>query len=88
MRLRRCHSLTSLTVESYAGSRRAVPEVPEWLNAAGIASGPVFRAVTRGGRVSDDALADASVARIIKKRARQAGIDPAFCNTESLRAAA
>jgi site-specific recombinase XerD len=76
-------AVVSLVVEDPRAS--CVPEVPVWLRAAGIQSGPVFRAVTRGGRVSGDALADESVWRIIKERARQAGIDPAFCNTESLR---
>ena len=49
-------------------------------------SGPVFRAITRGGRVSGDALADDSVSRIIKKLAGQIGVDPAFCSFASLRA--
>ena len=77
-------AVASLVVED--SPRPCVPEVPVWLRAAGIQSGPVFRAVTRGGRVSGDALAEDSLARIIKERARQAGIEPAFCNTESLRA--
>jgi len=63
-----------------------VPEVPVWLAAAEISTGPVFRAITRGGRVSGDAMADDSVSRIIKKLAGQIGVDPAFCSFASLRA--
>lgn len=64
----------------------AVPEVPVWLASARITSGPVFRAITRGGRVSAEAMAPDSLSRIIKKRAGQIGIDPAFCSFASLKA--
>ena len=45
---------------------RPVEAVQTWLAAAEISAGPVFRAVARGGRVSDAALAAASAARIVK----------------------
>ena len=64
---------------------RPVEAVQAWLAAAGISSGPVFRAVAQGGKVSDDALADDSAARIVKRYARRVGLDPATYAGHSLR---
>ena len=64
---------------------RPVEAVQTWLAAAEISSGPVFRAVTRGGRVSGGALADDSAARIVKRYARRVGLDPASYAGHSLR---
>ena len=52
---------------------RPVEAVQTWLAAAEISTGPVFRAVARGGRVSCEALADDSAARIVKRYARRVG---------------
>jgi len=63
---------------------RPVEAVQTWL-AAEITAGPVFRAVARGGRVSDDvALVDASAARIVKLYARRVGLDVAAYSGHSL----
>ena len=56
-----------------------------WLAAAEISSGPVFRAVGRGGRVSCDALEADSAARIVKRYARRVGLDAAAYAAHSLR---
>ena len=56
-----------------------------WLEAAGITSGPIFRAVGADGRVRPDAVSDRSVARIVQKVAA-AGLDPATVAAHSLRA--
>jgi site-specific recombinase XerD len=64
---------------------RPVEAVQVWLAAARITAGPVFRAVTKGGRVSDEALADDSAARIVKRYARRVGLDPASYAGHSLR---
>jgi integrase len=56
---------------------RPVEAVQTWLSAAEISAGPVFRAVARGGKVSDAALVDASAARIVKLYARRVGLDAA-----------
>lgn len=50
-----------------------------WIAAAGIASGPIFRAVDRYGRVQDRRLNDKAVERIIRKYAPE-------CSGHSLRA--
>jgi len=64
-----------------------VPEVDEWLDAAGITDGPVFRPFLRNGRPKAVPITPHTVGRIVKERAGQVGIDPAFCSAESLRAA-
>jgi site-specific recombinase XerD len=57
-----------------------------WLEAVGAASGPVFRAINRHGKVRQRRLAPADVARIVKKLALRAGLDPAKYAGHSLRA--
>lgn len=57
----------------------------DWLDAAGITSGPVFRQITRSGRILDR-LTDRSVANIIKARAESAGMNPDQFSGHSLRA--
>jgi len=63
---------------------RPVEAVQAWLAAAGITSGPVFRAVALGGKVADDALADDSASRIVKRYARRVGLDAAAYSGHSL----
>jgi integrase len=64
---------------------RPVEAVQTWLASAEISSGPVYRAVTRGGKVSGDALADDSAARVVKRYAQRVGLDPASYGGHSLR---
>ena len=52
-----------------------VRALSDWLEAGGIASGPLFRAVDRFGRVRDAALSDRSVARIVQRAAAAAGFE-------------
>ena len=56
-----------------------------WIDTAALTSGPVFRRVTRTGAISSPLTAQ-SVALIIKKRARAAGLDPREFAGHSLRA--
>ena len=66
---------------------RPVEAVETWLAAAEITSGPVFRAVGRGGRVSCDAPEADSAARIVKRYGprRRVGLDAAAYAAHSLR---
>jgi hypothetical protein len=64
---------------------RPVEAVQTWLAAAEISSGPVFRAVARGGRVSCESLVDDSAARIVKRYAQCVGLDAASYAGHSLR---
>lgn len=57
-----------------------------WVAAAGIQSGPAFRAVNRHGRVALNRMNAGSVARLIKRAAQAAGLEPAHYAGHSLRA--
>src|SRR5580704_3805248 len=59
--------------------------VRAWRDAAGITGGPLFRAVTRGGRVAGHQLSDRGVARIVQRAAARAGLDPSRYAGHSLR---
>ena len=51
----------------------------------GIAKGAVFRAIDRWGRLQTSALSPQAVNLILKKRAEQAGLDPAELSAHGLR---
>jgi site-specific recombinase XerD len=69
------------------GSRlRPVATVKDWLEAAGITEGPIFRSIKKGGSVTLERLSDRSVAQIVKRRAEAAGFDPTIFSGHSLRA--
>ncbi len=57
-----------------------------WIEQAGIASGALFRSINRHGRVLAKRLAPIDVARIVKKLALCAGLDPQRYAGHSLRA--
>ena len=68
---------------------RPVALVREWLNAAGITSGPVFRPVSRSGNVRQGEgvrLTTQAVADIIKRYCAAAGLDASTFGAHSLRA--
>ncbi|GAB5550174.1 MAG: site-specific integrase [Sandaracinaceae bacterium] len=60
--------------------------VQDWIRHVAITEGPAFRGVDRYGNVSDRALDSGSVARIVKRAAQRAGLDPAAYSGHSLRA--
>jgi site-specific recombinase XerD len=57
----------------------------EWLNAAGIVSGSLFRPINKSGIVAASRLTDRSVANIVKEYAGRAGFDAAIFSAHSLR---
>ena len=63
----------------------AVRAVQAWLSASGIFEGPVFRSVSRHGRVSRARLSGQSVALVVKQYVSAAGMDPAAFSGHSLR---
>lgn len=63
-----------------------VKAVKEWLQAADVAKGPLFRAVAKGGHVGTARLSDRTVAEIVKRCAGRVGLDPAAYAGHSLRA--
>jgi hypothetical protein len=62
-----------------------VKAVKNWLQATSITEGPLFRSVTKGGKVGNSRLTDKSVAGIIKIYARRIGLNEADFSGHSLR---
>jgi integrase len=60
--------------------------VQAWLEATGLDERAVFRAIDRHGKLRPSRLAAADVARVVKKLALRAGLDPAKYAGHSLRA--
>jgi integrase len=57
-----------------------------WLEASGIAEGPVFRPVDRHGRMAPGRLSGRAVALVVKRSLAAVGVDPAGYAGHSLRA--
>jgi len=57
----------------------------DWLDVAGITSGPVFRPMDRHGNVGNTAISDKLVARLVKSLAQRAGLDARKFAGHSLR---
>lgn len=72
----------------YAGEPSSCPvrTLRAWLDAAGILEGPLFRSVDQHGHVASEALSDRSVARIVQRTAKGAGLEPSRFAGHSLRA--
>jgi len=66
---------------------RPVEALTRWLKAARIDKGSVFRKVDRWGNVSARALEPSAINRIVKQRARMAGLDAAEFSAHGLRPA-
>ena len=62
-----------------------VAALKNWLEAASITDGPVFRRMRRGGVVLDDALRPQGIAQVVKRDAEKAGYNPADFSGHSLR---
>jgi len=63
-----------------------VRTIQAWIELACIASGALFRSISRHSKVQPDRLAPIDVARVVKKLAVRAGLDPAKYAGHSLRA--
>jgi integrase len=63
-----------------------VKALSNWLDHAGIQSGPLFRFVKKGGDIGVGALSAQSVAVIVKEYAAKAGLDAQLYSGHSLRA--
>ena len=63
-----------------------VRSLRSWLNRGSIDEGPLFRSIDRHGNIGDSALSGRSVARIVKRSAKRAGMDPSQYSGHSLRA--
>ena len=63
-----------------------VRTIQEWIELAAITGGPLFRSINRHGKVHLGRLSGIDVARVVKKLAQRAGLDPAKYAGHSLRA--
>jgi integrase len=63
-----------------------VRSLQAWLEAAGISEGPLFRGIDRHGRLLPGRFSDKGVARVVKRAAEAAGLDPTRYSGHSLRA--
>ena len=57
-----------------------------WLETVGIVEGPLFRSINRHGRMLESGLSAIDIARVVKKLAERAGLDPTKYAGHSLRA--
>ena len=64
---------------------RAARAVVAWIDAAGIADGPLFRRIGRTGVVGGRALSPAGVGQIVKRLLVDAGFDADFASAHGLR---
>jgi site-specific recombinase XerD len=62
-----------------------VRAVADWLEVAGLAAGPLFRPIDRHGNLRPRRLTDQSVALVVKRAVRAAGLDPSVYAGHSLR---
>jgi site-specific recombinase XerD len=63
-----------------------VAAVKEWMAAANIIEGPLFRQVRKGGHVTANRLGGEAVRRIVKMQIEKLGLDPKQFGAHSLRA--
>jgi len=70
----------------YGSRLRPIRALKDWLDAARITEGPLFRPIRKGGNVVEvERLSDRSVANIVKAHAEAVGLDPAVFSGHSLR---
>jgi integrase len=70
----------------YGSRLLPVRALKDWIAAAGITEGPLFRQIRKGGKSVEAArLSDRSVANIVKAFAHDVGFDPAIFSGHSLR---
>jgi site-specific recombinase XerD len=71
----------------YGSHTRTCPvdALKEWLAVSGITEGPLFRGLTRSGKLQSNGLSDRMVARIVKRCIERAGYDAAKFAGHSLR---
>jgi integrase len=60
--------------------------VQDWLTQSAITTGPLFRSITRHGKVQERGLSGIDVARIVKKLCKRVGLEAARFAGHSLRA--
>ncbi|WP_237684366.1 tyrosine-type recombinase/integrase, partial [Pseudaminobacter soli (ex Zhang et al. 2022)] len=85
IRLGRTKTTASDTDASVLLVGRPVLALKAWMARAGISDGAVFRGIDRWGHLERRALTPQAVNLIVKRRAAQAGLDPAAFSAHGLR---
>ena len=67
------------------GKLGVLEALDDWIAAAGLSEGPLFRAINRHGHVAGHGLSDDVVALVIKRAAKAARLDPSAFSGHSLR---
>ncbi len=92
------HLRRSKTDQEGKGQKKGIPKgkpeqrscpvqaLADWIEAAGLKQGPLFRPLDRGGKILPGRLSDRAVARAVKRYAKAAHLDPACLGGHSLRA--
>jgi integrase len=80
----RRHKTSTETQECLIGPE-AAGALQRWLRAAAIASGPLFRSVTKGGKATAMPLSTRDVGRILKSLATRARLDASHVSSHSMR---
>jgi site-specific recombinase XerD len=62
-----------------------VKAVRAWLEASGVTTGPLFRSIAKGGRISGERLSDRTVANVVKAGAGRVGLNARDFSGHSLR---
>jgi integrase len=76
----------TISITRVGGRLCPVAALEQWLSVSGIADGPLFRPVTKGGRAAERSISCAAIARVVKQRVSEVGRDPTFYSGHSLRA--
>src|SRR3954471_18165867 len=80
-------SISSAGAETCQGPFRGMRRPMAWLAASGITSGPLFRPISRSGRIRGEArLTDRSIAEVVKRYAAEVGLKADEFSGHSLRA--
>lgn len=72
-------------IEKTGGPFDPVAALYDWIHAAKITEGPIFRALYKGGKLRPQAMSAQSIALIVKDAARKAGLDADEFSGHSLR---
>jgi integrase len=76
----------TVPIPRVGGRMCPITALEEWLRVSGIACGPLFRPMAKGGGAAERRISAEAVARILKKRTRAIGCDPRRYSGHSLRA--
>lgn len=73
------------TIAIYNGRLNVVGILQDYIQSAGIVGGALFRPITKGGNLRQQAISDKSIAEIVKRYASAAGLNPDQFAGHSLR---